>query len=48
VGSCSLQAAESAKADGSAPPSFSTVLLGDVLVVFSQLFTALQMVLERR
>uniref|UniRef100_A0A7S0I4M8 EamA domain-containing protein n=1 Tax=Phaeocystis antarctica TaxID=33657 RepID=A0A7S0I4M8_9EUKA len=48
VGSCSLQSAEAPKGDGSAPSSFSTVLLGDLLVVFSQLFTALQMVLEER
>jgi len=34
--------------DGSVSSSFSTVLLGDLLVVFSQLFTALQMVLEER
>ena len=32
--------------DGSVSSSFSTVLLGDLLVVFSQLFTALQMVLS--
>jgi hypothetical protein len=33
VGSCSLQTAEAPKADGSAPASFSTVLLGTVLVL---------------
>jgi len=33
VGSCSLQSAEAPKGDGSAPSSFSTVLLGTLLVL---------------
>lgn len=47
VGSTSVLQTDAPK-DGSAPSSFSTILLGDLLVVFSQLFTALQMVLEER
>ena len=41
VGSTSVLQTDAPK-DGSAPSSFSTILLGDLLVVFSQLFTALQ------